>query len=115
MLWGQGLVQPGRPSAPRWRNRLLRTASGPPSRRPGAPVRLAPHYRCPVLGLFGGADELIPAEEVDRFRRALDEAGVPSEIVVYAGAPHSFFDRAFAEHHEACDDAWRRVLGFVGA
>jgi carboxymethylenebutenolidase len=81
---------------------------------PTAPVRLAPSYRCPVLGLFGGADEGIPLEEVERFRTTLDAARVPNEIVVYEGAPHSFFDRRFEEHQEACADAWRRILAFVG-
>jgi carboxymethylenebutenolidase len=80
-----------------------------------APVRRAPLYRCQVLGLFGDADELIPVGEVDRFRRTLDEARVQNQIVVYEGAPHSFFDRAFAAHQEACADAWRRMLTFVGA
>ncbi len=80
-----------------------------------APIRLAPLFRCPVLGLFGGADEGIPREAIDGFHDALDEAGVPNEMVVYEGAPHSFFDRAFDEHREACDDAWRRVLAFVRA
>jgi carboxymethylenebutenolidase len=70
--------------------------------------------RCPVLGLFGGADEAIPADAVEDFRRALDAAGVANEMVVYDGAPHSFFDRGFDEHREACDDAWRRMLRFVG-
>jgi carboxymethylenebutenolidase len=78
-----------------------------------APVRLAPTYRCPVLGLFGGADQHIPREVIDRFRDTLTEAGVPNEMVVYERAPHSFFDRAFEEHREACDDAWRRVLAFI--
>ena len=44
----------------------------------------------------------------------LDEAGVQNEMVIYDGAPHSFFDRSFDEHREACDDAWRRMLGFIG-
>lgn len=78
-----------------------------------APISLAPRYRCPVLGLFGGADGGIPSDALDRFREALTEANVPNDIVVYEGAPHSFFDRSFDEHREACDDAWRRVLDFV--
>jgi carboxymethylenebutenolidase len=65
--------------------------------------------------LFGGADKGIPREDVERFREALDDAGVPNEIVVYEGAPHSFFDRTFEQHREASDDAWRRILGFVGS
>lgn len=79
-----------------------------------APVRLAPSYRCPVLGLFGGADTGIPLEAIDAFALALDDAGVQNEMVVYEGAPHSFFDRSFDEHREACDDAWLRMLRFMG-
>jgi carboxymethylenebutenolidase len=80
-----------------------------------APIRLAPKYGCSILGLFGGADQAISTDDVERFRQALDDAGVPNEIVVYDGAPHSFFDRKFDQFREACDDAWRRVLRFVGA
>jgi len=90
---------------------------GPQGRGPEddtAPLRLAPSYRCPVLGLFGGADPGIPPEAIETFHQVLDEAGVPNEMVVYEGAPHSFFDRSYEDHAEACRDAWRRVLGFVG-
>jgi len=69
--------------------------------------------RCPVLGLFGGADQAIPTSDVDTYDRLLTEAGVEHEVVVYPGAPHSFFDRSFEEHEGACADAWRRVLGFA--
>jgi carboxymethylenebutenolidase len=85
-------------------------------RREGAPapIELAPRARCPVLGLFGGADEAIPPDQIEAFERALAEGGVEREIHVYPGAPHSFFDRKFAEHAEACEDAWRRTLAFLG-
>ena len=73
----------------------------------------AGQIRCPVLGLFGGADEAIPTKDVDTFDRLLDEAGIEHEVVVYPGAPHSFFDRSFEEHEGACSDAWRRVLEFL--
>ena len=78
-----------------------------------APKDRAARMRAPVLGLFGGADPGIPEEQVDEFGRALDRAHVGRHIEVYPGAPHSFFDRTFTEHRAACDDAWRRVLGFV--
>jgi carboxymethylenebutenolidase len=73
----------------------------------------AGQIRCPVLGLFGGADEAIPQRDVDTFDRLLDEAGIEHEVVVYPGAPHSFFDRKYEEFEGACSDAWRRVLGFL--
>jgi len=82
---------------------------------PNAPARLAPSYTCPVLGLFGGADKGISREMVEGFRAVLDDAGVSNEIVIYDGAPHSFFDRTFSEHADACEDAWTRILRFVNA
>lgn len=78
-----------------------------------APVLLAPQYECPVLGLFGGADEAITREDVEAFRRRLDESGVDNEIVVYDGAPHSFFDRSFQRFQDESLDAWRRMLSFI--
>jgi carboxymethylenebutenolidase len=82
---------------------------------PTAPIARAPRYDCPVLGLFGGADRKILPEHVDAFRHALDEAGLPNELVVYEGAPHSFFDRSAAEHQAAAADAWSRMLRFIEA
>lgn len=59
------------------------------------------------------ADQAIPPDPVDALRAALDAVGVANEIVVYPGASHSFFDRMTAA--DASADAWRRMLGFVGA
>ena len=78
-----------------------------------SPIHRAREMRGPVLGLYGGADEGIPPEQIEAFERGLSEAGIDYEIVTYAGAPHSFFDRRFEEHARACEDAWRRVLAFL--
>jgi carboxymethylenebutenolidase len=90
---------------------------GPPagSGRAGmpAPIDVVSDMRCPLLGLFGGADPGIPSEDVERFRRALTEAGLDHELVTYRDAPHSFFDRKAEEYGEQSADAWRRVLEFV--
>jgi len=79
-----------------------------------SPIDHVEEIRTPVLALFGGADEGIPAEDIETFDAALTRNGVPHEIHVYPGAPHSFFDRSFDEHAEASADAWRRVLDFLG-
>jgi carboxymethylenebutenolidase len=81
----------------------------------GRPERVRdaiPQMEAPLLLLVAGAD-FTPLEEFQRFDRELTEAGVPHKMVVYEGAPHSFFDRTFAEHQEACEDAWRQMLDFV--
>jgi len=79
----------------------------------GTPVDVAPRVRCPVLGLFGGADAGIPPEHVAALDQALDQAGVSHEIVTYPGAPHSFFDRRAEDFAAESADAWQRVLRFM--
>jgi carboxymethylenebutenolidase len=73
----------------------------------------APNTSRPVLGLFGGADQAIPGDQVEELDAALTDAGVEHEIHVYPGAPHSFFDRKQEEFANESEDAWRRILGFL--
>lgn len=73
----------------------------------------AQRIQSPVLGLFGGADPGIPQTDVDRFEGELEGAGISHEIVVYPGAPHSFFDRKAEDFAAASADAWNRVQGFI--
>jgi carboxymethylenebutenolidase len=80
-----------------------------------APADRVADFRAPVLGLMGGADPYIPQERVDTFEKALTKAGVTHELVVYPGAPHSFFDRSYEEHAKESADAWERILGFISA
>jgi carboxymethylenebutenolidase len=80
-----------------------------------APADSTGLMRSPVLGIFGGADQGIPAEAVETFEAALSAAAVPNEIVTYPGAPHSFFDRKAEDYAQASADAWERVLGFIRA
>jgi carboxymethylenebutenolidase len=90
---------------------------GPPVQREAndvdAPMLKVDRMRAPVLGLYGGADQGIPQLALDTFARALAGRQLAHEIVTYPGAPHSFFDRTFDQHHAACDDAWKRMLAFV--
>jgi carboxymethylenebutenolidase len=85
--------------------------------RPGRPnlVEDSDQIKLPVLALFGGADENIPAADREAFDAGLERAGVDHEIVVYPGAPHSFFDKKQEEFGEASTDAWTRVLDFLAA
>lgn len=78
-------------------------------------VEVADQIKLPVLGLFGEADESIPASDRAAFDSGLERAGVEHEIVTYPGAPHSFFDKKQEEFAEASTDAWTRVLDFLAA
>ncbi|HYW22757.1 MAG TPA: dienelactone hydrolase family protein [Terriglobales bacterium] len=81
----------------------------------GVPARVRdvmPSMEAPLLLLVAGAD-FTPPEEFEKFDTELTAAGVRHRMVTYEGAPHSFFDRTFAEHASACDDSWRQILAFV--
>lgn len=76
------------------------------------PAQRASEMGCPVLALQAGADENITAEDNAAFDAALTAAGVEHEVVTYAGAPHSCFDRKYEEFAADSEDAWSRVLAF---
>jgi carboxymethylenebutenolidase len=81
----------------------------------GRPERTLPfmsRMKAPLLLLIAGAD-FTPQEAFIDFGKKLTEAKVAHEMHIYEGAPHSFFDRGFAEWKEACDDAWHRMLAFI--
>ena len=77
------------------------------------PIQRVSELRAPILALMGGDDPSIPVEDAEAFDRALDDAGVVHEVVIYPGAPHSFFDRKYEEFADASADAWDRVLAFL--
>ncbi len=66
-----------------------------------------------VLALFGGDDPGIPSDNIERFLRALDAAGVDHDVVTYPDAPHSFFDRSQSDFTEESTDAWDRMIQFI--
>jgi carboxymethylenebutenolidase len=88
---------------------------GMPGERNGVPgpTQRAEELDAPILALQAGEDQNITVELNEAFERALTQAGVEHELVTYAGAPHSFFDRRYEEFAEASEDAWRRVLEFL--
>ena len=66
--------------------------------------------KAPVLGLYGGADQGIPAESVNKMREAMRAANKQGEIVVYPDAPHGFnADYRPSYRKEAAEDGWKRL------
>jgi carboxymethylenebutenolidase len=86
---------------------------GPAQDGAPGPAQLAERIHAPVLALQAGADQNITADQNEAFEQALSDAGVEHELVIYEGAPHSFFDRKQEEFAAASDDAWQRTLDFV--
>ena len=69
--------------------------------------------RRPVVMIIAGADVATPVEDQQALAERMRAAGADVDAVVYDGAPHSFFDRAFGEWAAACDDAWQHVLALT--
>jgi len=81
--------------------------------RPDRAADVVGAMTAPLLLLAAGQDRT-PVSDVEAFADDVRAAGVEAEVHVYPDAPHSFFDRTFEEHRDACDDAWRRMLDFIG-
>jgi len=80
---------------------------------PGLALEHVPAIDAPILALQAGDDARITPYWNSLFEHALSFENVEHELVVYDGAPHSFFDRKQEEFADASDDAWRRTLEFV--
>lgn len=80
-----------------------------------APMERIGEFECPILAFFGGADQGIPVEQAHQFDAALTQAGIEHEVIIYPGAPHSFFDRKYDEFTKESEDSWSRALAFIDA
>lgn len=84
----------------------------------GSPIEpaQATEFKAPLLGLYGSEDGGIPVDGVNAMGEALAAAGVESEIHIYDGAQHAFFNDTRASYHpEAAADAWDRALAWFGS
>lgn len=84
--------------------------------QPTHPVDVAGDLKAPVLGLYGGADQGISLDSVERMRQALGLKNNGSELVVYPDTPHAFFaDYRPSYRKEAAEDGWRRLRAWFAA
>jgi len=79
------------------------------------PLETAGTLLCPLLGLFGADDPLIPAEDVREFEASLSRNGKPFELRVFAGAGHAFMNdrRPDAYRAEAAAEALAMAIDFL--
>ncbi|MGY1805381.1 dienelactone hydrolase family protein [Blastococcus sp. SYSU D00922] len=73
----------------------------------------ATRAQLPTVMLIAGADAATPVADQLALADTMRGAGAEVDAVVYDGAPHSFFDRAYGEWAEACRDAWDHVLALT--
>ncbi len=82
---------------------------------PRHPVDRTADLKCPVLGLYGAADQGIPVATIDRMKAAAAAAGKQKDVefFIYEGVGHAFnADYRPSYRKEAAEDGWRRMLAF---
>ncbi len=68
----------------------------------------------PVLGIFGDKDQAIPLEQVNLFRKSLDQNGITNEIHIYKGVGHAFANPSGDNYApKETEDAWQKTLSFL--
>jgi carboxymethylenebutenolidase len=88
--------------------------------QPQTTLDIAAEIKCPLLGLYGGADSSINVSDVQKAAEKAKAAGKIVDIVVYADAPHGFnadyrpsYRKADAEDGWARLQAWFKKYGVV--
>lgn len=80
---------------------------------PQNPVDVIPDLKCPVLGLYGGADTNIPPELVEKRQAACKAAGKTCDAKIYPDAAHGFnADYRPSYSPDAAKDGWARMLAW---
>lgn len=97
-----------------WYGRLSRPAAGQFLSGPERewPLELAGFLKSPVLGLYGGKDQGIPATDVEAMRGKLREfRKTGSDLIVYPDAQHGFHADYRASYDvAAAQDGWRKMI-----
>ena len=108
IVWLYAAHNPDLKAGVAWYGRLVGDAD---ELHPKHPVDVAGSLKAPVLGLYGGADQGIPQESIEKMRAAVKDAGKTAEIHVYPDTPHAFLaDYRPSYRQEPAEDGWKRML-----
>lgn len=101
-----------------WYGRVA-AAVNPSALQPTQPVDIAKTLKAPVLGLYGGKDDGIPQDGIEKMKAALAQgsaAAKKSEFMVYPDALHGFHaDYRPSYNKAAAEDGWKRCLAWFKA
>ncbi len=80
---------------------------------PKHPIDIAADLKAPVLGLYGGADQGIPNDTVEKMGAACKAAGKTCEIKIYPDTPHGFnADYRPSYRADQAKDGWAKMLAW---
>jgi carboxymethylenebutenolidase len=110
IVWLYAAHNKGLKAGVAWYGRLV---GKPDELHPKNPIDLVKSLHAPVLGLYGGADEGIPVETVEKMREGLKDAEKTAEIIVYPDTPHGFnADYRPTYRKDQAADGWKRMLAW---
>jgi carboxymethylenebutenolidase len=108
IVWMYAAHYPNLKAGVAWYGRLI---TPPNEMSPTNPIDVADELKAPVLGLYGGKDQGIPLESVEKMRAALKAGDSKSDIIVYPEAGHGFHADYRPSYREIdAKDAWQRML-----
>ena len=81
--------------------------------QPKNPADLAADLKCPILAFYGGQDQLISKDIIEKREQACKAAGKTCESKVYPDTGHGF-NADYRPSYNAADakDAWARMLAW---
>ncbi|MDB9515159.1 dienelactone hydrolase family protein [Kamptonema animale CS-326] len=107
IVWLYSAYNPKVKAGVAWYGRLI---SQPTPLTPKHPIDIAASLKVPVLGLYGGKDDNIPNDTVEKMREVLKTGSSGSEIVLYPDTPHGFnADYRPTYRQKEAQDAWKRL------
>ncbi|MGO4379289.1 dienelactone hydrolase family protein [Pseudoduganella sp. RAF53_2] len=96
-----------------WYGRLVGETN---SINPHQPIEYAATLKTPVLGLYGGKDQGIPQDSIEKMKAELAKGSSQSTFVVYPNSGHAFNADYRPSYVEAdARDGWSRALAWFKA
>lgn len=116
IVWMYDAHNPAVKAGVAWYGPLVRPAN---EMAPTNPIDMVAKLNGPVLGLYGGSDQGIPNDSVEKMQGALKtgSAGAQkSNIKLYPDTPHGFnADYRASYRKEQAEDAWKLCLAWFKA
>jgi carboxymethylenebutenolidase len=110
IVWMYAAHNPGLKAGVAWYGRIV---GMPNEMTPKNPIDIAKDLKAPVLGLYGGADQGIPNDTVDKMREAMRAAKKPGDLIVYPDTPHGFHADYRPSYRKAqAEEGWQRLLSW---
>jgi carboxymethylenebutenolidase len=107
IVWLYSAYNPKVKAGVAWYGRLAGESN---SLTPKYPIDIAASLKVPVLGLYGGKDDYVPNDSVEKMRQVLNTGSSGSEIILYPDTPHGFYaDYRPTYRQKEAQEAWKRL------